>query len=52
MPKRPASAFPTIGTETIGRAGCRAVDVAHYRQGLRNMLAWLGICPGLGTALT
>ncbi len=37
--------IPTIGTETTGRAGCRAVDVAHYRQGLRNLLAWLGICP-------
>ena len=22
------------------------MDVAHYRQGLRNLLAWLGICPG------
>ena len=37
--------IPTIGTETTGRAGCRAEDVAHYRQGLRNLLAWLGICP-------
>lgn len=38
--------IPTIGTETTGRAGCRPEDVASYRQGLRNILAWLGICPG------
>jgi predicted deacylase len=37
--------IPTIGTETTGRAGCRVEDVAHYRQGLRNLLAWMGICP-------
>jgi predicted deacylase len=35
----------TIGTETTGRAGCRAEDVACYRQGLRNLLSYLGICP-------
>lgn len=38
--------IPTVGTETTGRAGCRAEDVAIYQQGLRNLLAWLGICPG------
>ncbi|MCA9861026.1 MAG: succinylglutamate desuccinylase/aspartoacylase family protein, partial [Thermomicrobiales bacterium] len=38
--------IPTIGAETTGRAGCRAEDVARYRQGLRNLLAWMGICPG------
>jgi predicted deacylase len=37
--------FPTIGTETTGRAGCRRDDVASYRQGLRNLLSYLGICP-------
>lgn len=37
--------IPTVGTETTGRAGCQAQDVARYRQGLRNLLAWLGICP-------
>jgi predicted deacylase len=37
--------IPTIGTETTGRAGCRAADVGLYRQGLRNLLAYLGICP-------
>ena len=37
--------IPTIGTETTGRAGCRADDVASYRQGLRNLLSSLGICP-------
>lgn len=37
--------IPTIGTETTGRAGCRREDVALYRQGLRNLLAYLEICP-------
>jgi N2-acetyl-L-2,4-diaminobutanoate deacetylase len=37
--------IPTVGTETTGRAGCRTKDVALYRQGLRNLLAYLGICP-------
>jgi predicted deacylase len=37
--------IPTIGAETTGRAGCRAADVAAYCQGLRNLLAWLDICP-------
>jgi predicted deacylase len=37
--------IPTIGTETTGRAGCRGDDVAAYRQGLRNLLSYLGICP-------
>ncbi len=37
--------IPTIGTETTGRAGCRSEDVASYRQGLHNLLGWMGICP-------
>jgi predicted deacylase len=37
--------IPTIGTETTGRAGCHSDDVASYRQGLRNLLSYLGICP-------
>ena len=37
--------IPTIGTETTGCAGCRAEDVASYRQGLRNLLSYLDICP-------
>lgn len=37
--------IPTVGTETTGRAGCRSADVASYRQGLRNLLSYLGICP-------
>lgn len=37
--------IPTVGSETTGRAGCRPEDVASYQQSLRNMLAWLGICP-------
>lgn len=35
----------TVGTETTGRAGCRAEDVASYQQGLRNLMSYLGICP-------
>jgi predicted deacylase len=37
--------IPTIGPETTGRAGCRPEDIATYRQGLRNLLSYLGICP-------
>lgn len=37
--------IPSIGTETTGRAGCRREDVEWYCAGLRNLLAWLGICP-------
>jgi len=39
--------IPTLGTETTGRAGCNPADVAVYAQGLRNLLAYLGICPDL-----
>jgi len=35
--------IPTIGTETTGRAGCLAADVAAYLQGLHNTLAFLGM---------
>lgn len=35
----------TLGTETTGRAGCDPADVAAYVQGLRNVLAFLGVCP-------
>ena len=35
--------IPTIGTETTGRAGLLAADVAVYHQGLRNLLAHLGV---------
>jgi predicted deacylase len=33
--------IPTIGTETTGRAGCDAVDVASYVAGLRNLMTYL-----------
>src|SRR5262249_1750725 len=39
--------IPTLGTETTGRAGCDPADVADYARGLRNLLAYLGICPDL-----
>ncbi|MEA2582607.1 MAG: hypothetical protein QOF33_692 [Thermomicrobiales bacterium] len=39
--------IPTLGTETTGRAGCDPADVADYVRGLRNLLAYLGICPDL-----
>src|SRR5262249_53370617 len=39
--------IPTLGTETTGRAGCDQADVADYAHGLRNLLAFLGICPDL-----
>jgi predicted deacylase len=39
--------IPTLGTETTGRAGCDPADVADYRRGLINLLAYLGICPDL-----
>lgn len=35
----------TLGTETTGRAGLLPDDVAIYRRGLRNLLAYLGILP-------
>jgi predicted deacylase len=41
--------IPTLGTETTGRAGCDPADVAAYARGLRNLLAYLGICPELPT---
>jgi predicted deacylase len=37
--------IPTLGTETTGRAGCDPTDVAAFAQGLRNLLAFLGVCP-------
>lgn len=39
--------IPTLGTETTGRAGCDPADVADYTRGLRNLLAYLEICPDL-----
>lgn len=33
----------TLGTETTGRAGCDAADVAAFAHGLENLLAYLGI---------
>ena len=33
----------TLGTETTGRAGCDAADVATFVQGLTNLLAFRGI---------
>jgi predicted deacylase len=35
--------IPTLGTETTGRAGCQAEDVAGYAQGIRNLLHYLRI---------
>lgn len=35
--------IPTLGTETTGRAGCLAEDVASYVRGLRGLLGYLGI---------
>ena len=35
----------TLGTETTGRAGCDPADLAVYELGLRNLLAYMGICP-------
>lgn len=37
----------TLGTETTGRAGCAAADVAAFAEGLTNLLAYLGILPEL-----
>ena len=37
--------IPTLGTETMGRAGCGPDDVADYVRGLRHLLAYLGILP-------
>lgn len=38
--------IPTLGTETTGRAGCLAADVAAFVAGLRNLLAFLGVVTG------
>ena len=35
----------TLGTETTGRAGCDPDDVSVYEQGLKNLLAYMGITP-------
>ena len=35
--------IPTLGTETTGRAGCLADDVAMFARGLRNLLSYLEI---------
>jgi predicted deacylase len=35
--------IPTLGTETTGRAGCLAADVAAFAGGLWALLAYLGI---------
>jgi predicted deacylase len=37
--------IPTLGSETTGRAGCDPADVDAFAQGLRNLLAYLEICP-------
>ncbi|MFN8591081.1 MAG: succinylglutamate desuccinylase/aspartoacylase family protein [Thermomicrobiales bacterium] len=38
--------IPTLGTETTGRAGCLAEDVATFVAGLRNLLSHLGVVTG------
>lgn len=35
--------IPTIGTETVGRAGCDPAGAASFTRGLRNVLALYGI---------
>jgi predicted deacylase len=37
--------IPSVGTETTGRTGCGAEDVATYVDLLWRLLAYLGICP-------
>lgn len=39
--------IPTLGTETTGRAGCDPADVSAFAAALRNLLAFLEICPDL-----